>query len=226
MPFSGGRELAAQIPGARFVALEGYNHIPATHEESMELVNPVLDFLANGAYARENSPLEVGVPATYLFLELDGCDSLRRRLGKKAVQRHLAGHYRAIRAAIESYNGTQLKQTDTGIQATFYSASRAVGCALHIQHVIAKRNAVNPDDGVKIRIGLDGGKASVRDNDPLEVSTQRVRQIAGSAEADQVLTSDVVRQLAAGKGFKFEPVGLKTLHGLSEPVALYKLGFG
>jgi class 3 adenylate cyclase len=35
--------------------------------------------------------------------------------------------------------------------------------------------------------------------------------------------SDVVRQLVAGKGFKFEAVGPKTLQGLDEPVALYKL---
>lgn len=46
VPFSGGRDLAAKIPGARFLALEGYNHLPATHEEAMELVAPVIGFLA------------------------------------------------------------------------------------------------------------------------------------------------------------------------------------
>lgn len=46
VPFSNGRELAAKIPGARFLALEGYNHLPATREEAMELVTPVVDFLA------------------------------------------------------------------------------------------------------------------------------------------------------------------------------------
>ena len=46
VPFSGGRDLAAKIPGARFLALEGYNHLPATREEAMELVAPVIGFLA------------------------------------------------------------------------------------------------------------------------------------------------------------------------------------
>jgi hypothetical protein len=131
VPFSGGRELATKISGARFLALEGYNHIPTTHEEAMELVNPALDFLANGEQLSGTSPLDAGVPSTHLFLDFDGCDSLKRRLGKKAAERHLSGHYEATRAAIESYNGTLLKQTGTGIRATFYSASRAVGCALH-----------------------------------------------------------------------------------------------
>jgi pimeloyl-ACP methyl ester carboxylesterase len=47
VPFAAGRELAAKIPGARLLALEGYNHLPATAEEAMELVTPVVDFLAS-----------------------------------------------------------------------------------------------------------------------------------------------------------------------------------
>jgi pimeloyl-ACP methyl ester carboxylesterase len=226
VPFSGGRELAAKIPGARFLALEGYNHIPATHEEAMELVNPVLDFLANGEHIRETSPLDLGVPATYLFLDLDGCDSLKQRLGEKAAERRLSGHYEAVRAAIESYNGTPVKQTGTGIGARFYSASRAVGCALHIQHSIAKRNAINLEDAVKVRIGLNPGEQIGGGSHPYSASAQVARQICELAEPGQVLVSDAVRQLVAGKGFKFEAVGLKTFHGLDEPVALYKLGLG
>ena len=171
--------------------------------------------------------LDLGVPATYLFLDLDGCDSLKRRLGEKSAQRHLSGHYEAIRAAIESYNGTHVKQTATGIGATFHSASRAVGCALHIQRVIAKRNAVNLNDAVKVRIGLDAGEAIVEDNnDSFGVLTERARQISAWAEAGQVLASDVVRQLVSVKGFKFEPAGVKRLKGFDDAVALYKLSPG
>lgn len=46
VPFSGGRDLAAKIPGARFLALEGNNHLPANQAEAMEIVTPVVDFLA------------------------------------------------------------------------------------------------------------------------------------------------------------------------------------
>jgi class 3 adenylate cyclase len=117
-----------------------------------------------------------------------------------------------------------LNHTDRGIGAIFYSASRAVGCALHIQCVIAKRNAASPDDAVTLRIGLDGRKASARDgSDPFGVSTQRARQIAGWAEADQILASDVVSQLVRGKGFNFEPSGVRILKGFEEPVAVYTI---
>jgi DNA-binding winged helix-turn-helix (wHTH) protein/pimeloyl-ACP methyl ester carboxylesterase len=223
VPFSGGRELAAKIPGARFVALEGYNHIPATRDEAMELVDPVVDFLAIGGHVSETAPLDLGTAVTCLFMNLDGCDTLKRRLGEKAARRHLVGHYEAIRAAIESYNGTQVKQTDTGIGATFYSASRAVGCALHIQHSIAKRNAVNPEDAVKLRIGLAAGEPSAGNDIQSGVSAQVTRRICEMAEPGQVLVSGLLHELVAGKGFTFEPVGAQILKGFAKPAPLYKL---
>jgi class 3 adenylate cyclase/pimeloyl-ACP methyl ester carboxylesterase len=46
-PFEGGRELAAGIPGARFVALQGRNHIPLEHDPAaarfLEEINLFLD---------------------------------------------------------------------------------------------------------------------------------------------------------------------------------------
>jgi class 3 adenylate cyclase len=38
-----------------------------------------------------------------------------------------------------------------------------------------------------------------------------------------VLVSDVVRQLAAGKGFVFENFGAERLKGFNEPVTLFKV---
>jgi adenylate cyclase len=121
-----------------------------------------------------------------------------------------------------------LQQTGTGIGAIFYPASRAIGCALHIQHVIAKRNAVNLNDAVRVRVGLHAGEAIVEedDNDSFGVSIERARQISAWAEAGQVLASDVVRQLVSVKGIKFEPAGLKRLKGFDGQVALYKFGPG
>jgi pimeloyl-ACP methyl ester carboxylesterase len=45
VPFAAGREIAAKIPGARFLPLEGSNHLPSSHEEAMEIVRPVIEFL-------------------------------------------------------------------------------------------------------------------------------------------------------------------------------------
>jgi class 3 adenylate cyclase len=223
VPFSGGREVAAQIRGARFLALEGYNHLPATHEEAMELVTPVVDFLANEQNQAEALPAQVGMPITLLFVGIEGSASLRRRVGDNGDKKLLRGHFDTVRRAIESYNGKVMSHDSNGIVGSFFSASRAVGCALHIQRVMAKRNAVNSDDAVKVRIGLDAGEPITQAGDSKGATMQDARRICESAEPGEALVSNAVRQLVSGKGFKLEPAGVKTLKGLEKPVPLYKL---
>jgi class 3 adenylate cyclase/DNA-binding winged helix-turn-helix (wHTH) protein len=222
VPFVGGRELAAKIRGARFLPLEGYNHLPATHEEAMELVTPVVEFIAKGQDSSGALSVE-GVPITLLFTDIEGSSSLTTRLGAKEVQKLVQAHNDTVRRAIESYNGNEVKYTGKGIGASFFSASRAVGCALHIQQALVKRNAANPEDAVNVRVGVTVGEPIVDDNDPFSASAQVARQICELAKPGQVLVSDLVRQLVDGKGFAFEPLDVRTLKGFDEPVALYRL---
>jgi adenylate cyclase len=80
---------------------------------------------------------------------------------------------------------------------------------------------------VKVRIGLNPGERIGGGSHLYSASAQVVRQICELAEPGQVVVSDAVRQLVAGKGFTLEPIGaVKMLKGLDEPVALYKLGLG
>ena len=51
--------------------------------------------------------------------------------------------------------------------------------------------------------------------------TGTVSIIGDAADAGEVLVSDVVRQLAAGKGFEFEERVDAILKGFDEPVRLY-----
>jgi class 3 adenylate cyclase len=44
----------------------------------------------------------------------------------------------------------------------------------------------------------------------------------GEAAGGEVLVSDVVRQLAAGKTFRFDDRGLRRLRGFDEPVRLWE----
>lgn len=224
VPFSGGRELAARIPGARFLALEGYNHLPATHDEAMELVTPVIEFLAKDRDALEARPVSVGLPVVFLFASIEASAPLAQRLGAKRLQRLIGGHEDMIRRAIESYKGSEVKPAGGGIAASFYSASRALGCAMQIHQAVVKRNAVNPDDAVKLGIGLNARDTIAgNDGDSFAISTQQVQQIAAWAEPGHVLVSDEVRQLASGKGFTFQPVAIKAVNGFKNPVALFEL---
>ena len=221
LPFAAGRELAAKIPGARFLPLEGNNHLPSSHEEAVEIVTPVIEFLTGNR--QTTSSTDEIVPATIMFTDIEGSTSLTNRLGDEGAQRLLREHNETVRRALESYYGKEIKHTGDGIMASFFAASRAVGCALYIQQSFAKRNDVNPEDAVKVRIGLNAGEPIAEGNDLFGTSVQLARRICDRADAGQVLVSDVVRQLVAGKGFSFHQGGAEILKGFEEPVALFSV---
>jgi class 3 adenylate cyclase len=52
-------------------------------------------------------------------------------------------------------------------------------------------------------------------------AVQLASRVAAHAEPGQVLVSDVVRQLAAGKQFLFSDEGDVVLRGFEDPVRLY-----
>ena len=221
MPFAAGRELAAKIPGARFVPLEGNNHLPSSHEEALEIVRPAIEFLT-GNRQKTHSTDEI-VPATVMFTDIEGSTTLTYRLGDEAAQRLLREHNETVRRALDSYHGKEIKHTGDGIMASFFSASRAVGSALYIQQSFTKRNNINPEDAVRVRIGLNAGEPIAEGNDLFGTSVQLARRICDRADAGQVLVSDVVRQLVAGKGFSFHHLNAEILKGFEEPVALFQV---
>jgi class 3 adenylate cyclase len=223
VPFAGGRELASKIPGARFFPLEGNNHLPTSHAEAMELVTPVIEFIRQSEDRRQPRSTDEIAPVTLMFTDIEGSTSLTQRLGDSGAQTLLREHNETVRAALGSYHGKEIKHTGDGIMASFFSASRGVGCALQIQQAFAARNAANPEDAVRVRIGLNAGEPIAEGADLFGASVQLARRICDRAEPGQVLVSDVVRQLVAGKGFTFEHLGLESLKGFEEPVALHRV---
>ena len=123
---------------------------------------------------------------------------------------------------LEAYNGKEIKHTGDGIMASFFSASRAVGCALQIQETFADRNEGNPEDAVRVRIGVNAGEPITEGEDLFGTSVQLARRLCDRAQPGKVLVADVVRQLVAGKGFEFEHLGSEILKGFDEPMPLYE----
>jgi class 3 adenylate cyclase len=52
------------------------------------------------------------------------------------------------------------------------------------------------------------------------------RKIAAQAKGGEILVANVVRELAAGKGFLFADRGEVTLRGFEDPVRLYEVRWG
>lgn len=183
----------------------------------------VVEFLAQDRDSWQAVCAEQIVPVTLLFTDIEGSTSLTQRLGDRGAQRLLREHDETVRRALKIYHGKKIKHTGDGVMASFFSASKAIGCALHLQRVFEDRNSANPEEAVRIRIALNAGEPIAEGNDLFGTSVQLARRLCDRAQPGTVLVSDVVRQLVAGKGFAFEHVGAALLKGFEEPVPLYEV---
>ena len=72
-----------------------------------------------------------------------------------------------------------------------------------------------------MRIGLNAGEPVAEEGDLFGTAVNLAARIAAQAEGGEILASDVVRQLVAGKGLLFSDRGEVALRGFEDPVRLY-----
>jgi class 3 adenylate cyclase len=163
--------------------------------------------------------IEVGGSAgarTIMFTDIESSTALTQQLGDDAVQRYVREHEATVRRALDAHGGRQIKHTGDGIMAAFGSAASAVSAAVAIRDDSA-------DGPVGIRIGLNTGEPIEEDGDLFGAAVQLAARITDHAAPGQVLVSNVVRELCAGKRFRFESVGDATLEGFERGVPLYEV---
>ena len=83
-------------------------------------------------------------------------------------------------------------------------------------------------EAIRVRIGLNAGEPIAEDDpegrgDLFGTAVNLAARIAAQAQGGEVLASDVVRQLVAGKGFLFADRGDVALRGFEDPVRLYEV---
>jgi len=220
------RSLASQIPDARLALLEGES--ASAYLGDTEAVLAAIDeFLGEGevtaAGAEAPSP---GGFRTILFTDIEGSTALTQRLGDAKAREVLREHERIVREALAAHGGSEVKTMGDGFMASFGSATKALECAIAVQRAFAEWNASVGAHGrapLRVRIGLNAGEPVAEEGDLFGTAVNLAARIAGQAQGGEVLASDVVRQLVAGKGFLFSDRGDAVLRGFEEPVRLYEV---
>jgi class 3 adenylate cyclase len=67
------------------------------------------------------------------------------------------------------------------------------------------------------------GEPVAEERDLFGTAVQLARRICDHADAGAILVSNVVRELAMGKGFLFADTGEVALKGIEDPVRLYEV---
>ena len=82
-----------------------------------------------------------------------------------------------------------------------------------------------------MRIGINAGEPIAEDDpdgrgDLFGTAVTTASRIQSLAKGGEILVSDVVRQLVAGKGFMFDDRGETVLRGFDDPVRIFAVRVG
>jgi class 3 adenylate cyclase len=155
-----------------------------------------------------------------LFTDIVSSTASTQRLGDAAAQALLRLHNAIVRSALARNGGREVKHTGDGIMASFASPSRALQAAAEMQGAFAEES-----DGLSVRIGVNAGEPIEEDGDLFGTTVQLARRICDHATGGQILVSDVVRQLAAGKGFAFNAAGRFVPKGLETAIDVFEVAW-
>ena len=211
------RAMAAQ--GLDVISLGGGDPDFDTPSHIVDAVLAAIEeFLGEGEEAAVTAETTEPGFRTILFTDIESSTALTERLGDAKAQELRRAHDTIVRDALKAQGGSETKHTGDGIMASFPSASRAIECAVAVQRAIAEG-----DTQLRVRIGLNAGEPVAEESDLFGTAVNLAKRICDQAEPGQILVSDVVQQLAAGKGFTFADKGEATLKGFEKPVRLHEV---
>jgi class 3 adenylate cyclase len=203
-----GRWLADHIAGARYVELDGDDHVPWIGDPD-EHLDAVEDFLC-GSHQRDVDR----VLSTVLFTDIVDSTATAARLGDRRWREVLDAHDRLAAREVERHGGRVVKTTGDGLLATFDGPARAVRCARLLCDALSSQ-------GVLIRAGVHTGEIELRGDDVGGIGVHIGARVGGVADPSEVLVSRTVKDLVAGSGIAFADRGTHQLKGVPDEWQLF-----
>ena len=208
VPIAAGEYIASQIPGAKFVSLEGVDHVP--FGDIGPWTGAIEEFLTGTRHEKVTNR----VLATVVFTDIVASTDMAVRLGDAEWSQLLNRHDLMAQRIAEKYSGRVVKTTGDGVLATFDGPARAARFA-------SEFGGEAKGIGLPIRAGLHTGEVELRDDDIGGIAVHIAARIASLAGAGDVLASRTVKDLTTGSGLLFTDRGVHSLKGVPEEWQLY-----
>ena len=211
IPVGQARAMSTLMPQARYLELEGEDHIPFTGDPDA-ILDEVEEFLTGSRRVREPER----VLATVLFTDIVGSTERAAAAGDHGWRTLLERHDELVRGQLTRFRGREIKQTGDGFLAAFDGPARAVGCAASIRERLREL-------GLEIRAGVHTGECEVRGGDLAGIAVHIGARVGACATPGEVLVSGTVRDLVVGSGLQFEDRGTRELKGVPGQWRLFAL---
>jgi class 3 adenylate cyclase len=208
-----GRYVAAHINGARFLEIQGGDHIWFLSPQADEILDAIEEFFTGVRPTLEPDRFL----ATVLFTDVVNGTARAAELGDRRWGELVERHHALVRGELGRHRGSEVDTAGDGFFATFDAPGRAVRCAMAIRDRVR-------DLGLEIRAGVHTGECEViagKTGGIAAIVGARVREQAAPGE---VLVTSTVRDLTSGSGIEFEERGTRVLKGVPREWQLFAAG--
>ena len=155
----------------------------------------------------------------FLFADLRGYSAFVERRGDIAGSELLARYREIVRSVVAEHEGAEIRTEGDSFYVVFPSASRAVTCGMGI--LAGTTAAALP---VGVGVGVHAGEAAETSEGPVGSAVNIAARVCAAAAPGELLVTDTVRALTRTLvPYRFLPRGSRTLKGIVEPVALYRV---
>jgi class 3 adenylate cyclase len=206
-----GRFAAESIPGAKFVELQGDDHIEFLGDQDA-ILDEIQEFLTGDRPAPDTDR----VLATVMITDIVGSTEMAARLADRAWSDLLANHHAIVRMHLDRFRGQEIDTAGDGFLASFDGPARAIRCAKAIAEGVREL-------GIEVRAGLHTGECQSMGDRLTGIAVHIAARVCALAGAGEVLTSGTVRDLVAGSGIRFEDRGVHELRGVPDTWRLYEV---
>ena len=196
------RDMAARIPGAKFVEYPGNSH--SMMLDDMETILSDIQEFVTGERPIDESDR---ILATVLFLDIASSTERATELGDAAWRNLMNSYYSIVRKELARFRGKETNTAGDGFLATFDGPARAVRCALAISVGVKQL-------GIDVRAGVHTGECELMGDNVGGIAVNIGARVMSNAAPGSVLVSGTVKDLVAGSGIDFKDMGIHTLKGV------------
>jgi class 3 adenylate cyclase len=209
------RDMAKRIPGARFVELEGDDHVLWLGDVEA-LCGEIEHFISGIRPARP----EPGAVTTILQCDVEGSTRLARELGDESWADLLGRYGRIADLAVTAGSGRIVDRTGDGLMASFPGPVAAVRAAQRLQR------EARGELGIRVRAGVHIGEVLERNGALRGIAVHLAPRVMANASGSEVLVSETVKDVVAGSGLRFEDRGMYELKGIEGTKRLFSVSNG
>jgi pimeloyl-ACP methyl ester carboxylesterase/DNA-binding winged helix-turn-helix (wHTH) protein len=196
-----GRYVAELIPDAKYVELDGIDHLPFVGDQD-EILDEIEDFMSGLRHSEDYDR----VLATVMNVKIINPKAEEKVRGVTDWQNLLDRSYLYLQNQLKIFKGKEISFDTNAILATFDGPARAIRCASAITSSAARLEIV-------VKTGLHTGECDVFEDKYSGFAVELAQSIAEESKSGEILVSRTVKDLVAGSGIVFEERGKKVFAG-------------